>query len=441
MSDLNSSPFLTPEQIEDKLNRFLGVQSLVFEHHKFIIDWCISSIEGERDQASYDLSKRILKDVDSFERLFDEFEVEFWNYIQDVHGGRAYVDSVVVERGISDHKEYFFSKISDCISTLSEVVTELKANGYEWEVLSDLEDSLESLFDVSEELIEVDISQLASVTVSDLLQTVPPQRIAPLEVFSAGDCIRKRTDRHTDTNVGSVAIGHAMAALEDIIQDTVIELSSSNCDPRILRSVEKCLSEIKKEFDIFSPIRFGIFVGVAEGFKEEVEAEFNNYLSRQFSATLLQCSVFLRNFRAWLSYSEQEGQSNVEDGTLLIAAFQAVVDDILFDNGVRDAVAELRSDKREFSSRKSLDYSIFQSVSNVLSEVCRLSIRHVAGMTKSSIAVVAESGRDLVKASVSILAVGWLVRNSDYLLALSDRYQFFSWIKPVVEFIKNNFAG
>lgn len=438
---MSNKPQAALENAEMKLRRFLDAQTLVFEQHKQLTDWCRESLEGQHDQTHYDLAKRVFKDVVAFENAFEEFEVEFWNYIEDVEGARERLDHQVLALGFADHKEYFFSKIEACIARLSDVVTEVNASGFEWQFLDELENSLEALFDVSEDLIESDISQLGDGLVTELLEKIPPQRVAPLEVVASANSIRRRTDSRLQTRVSDASVRQAAIALHEVLSDTYEELQRSNCDPRIMKAFAKCLNEISGEFELFSPIRFGIYVGVANGFRDAVSEEFSAFLARQVISALMQCDIFLRNFQAWSAYSEEEQKAEASDSMALLVEFQEIAKDPLFDDGIRLALDDLAEDKRDFGTRKKVDYSVFQSISNVVSEVCRQGLRYISLTPRIISSLLAETARDGIKATLGVVAVIWLLRYSKFLVSISEQFPFFAWLKPVIEFIKTHFAG
>ncbi|MEH6692787.1 MAG: hypothetical protein V7774_16485 [Pseudorhizobium pelagicum] len=341
MAEAQGVPF---NDAERKLRRFLEAQSLVFEQHQRLTDWCKDSLEGNNNQASYDVAKRIFKDVVAFERAFEEFEVEFWNYIEDVDDGRDRLDQRVIALGLADHKEYFFSKIEACIARLSDVVTEVHANGFEWQFLDELEDSLEALFDVSEDLIEADIKNLGGGLIAELLEKVPSQRLAPIEVVATSNSLRRRQHVNFASRIGDSNIRQAATTLREVLSDTYNELQISNCDPRIIKAIGKCLEEVGQEFELFSPITFGIYVGIANGFKEAVSEELSAFLGRQVISSLMQCDIFLRNFPAWSAYSEEEQKAEVADSAELLAKFQTTSNDPVFEEDIREALTDLAVD-------------------------------------------------------------------------------------------------
>ncbi len=433
MSERQSADFNAAAK---KLERFLDSQTHVFELHEELLDWCKASLNGEHDQRNYDVSKHVLKDVVAFESAFDDFEVEFWNYAGDVDATRAWVDNQVTHLGLADHKEYFFSKIEACVSILSEVITEVSAAELGWPFLYDLERALEDLYDISEELIDTDPSQLSDDLISQLLAKIPPQRVAPLEVVATATKIRRKIGGHVQSRVGDPGMREAAAALHEILLDTYSELERSNCDPRIRKAIGKCVDEISREFELFSPIRFGIYIGVANSFKEVVEIEFTAFLARQVIAALLQSDIFLRNFHAWKEYAREEDAAVLGDSAVVLKDFRATAADPLFDDDVRSALDTMAEDRREFGERGKIDYSIFQSISNTISEVCRQGLRYISSVPRALSSLVVETARDGIKATIGLMAIMWLLKYREVLIALSERHAFFSWLKPVLEFVK-----
>lgn len=429
---------LVLKDIEVKFRRFVAAQTSVFAHHKYLVDWCKDSIEGVNDQASYELARNIFSDVVSFERAFDSFEVEFWNYIENVDDARDRIDSECISLGFADQKEYFFSKIESCVSVLSDVVTEVKASGFEWPFLDELADSLEALFDVTEDLIEVDIKSLSNDEILALLQKIPPQRIAPIELVASGNTFRRKLDTRAETRISEKDIRSAISALRDVLSETYQEIQGSNCDPRVSKLIARCLSEVNKEFELFSPIQFGIHVGVANQFRAVVKDELGIFLAQQYIATLMQCDLFLQNFKSWSSYVRREEESDVSGGAELIDVFSPVVSEDLFDADIIDAISDLKTDSRSYAESRKIDYSIFQSVSNIISEVCRHGLRVLGLVTRSVGAFVADVGRDGMKKSLQVLAYIWLVRHANLLSEIAEKFPFFGWLRPVIEFLKSH---
>ncbi|MGY5809009.1 hypothetical protein ACXHXG_14960 [Rhizobium sp. LEGMi198b] len=305
---------------------------------------------------------------------------------------------------LADHKEYFFGKIETCVSRLGEVITEARAQGYEWDFVEQLESSLEGLYDICEDLIEADLATFRGDDIAELLRQIPPQRLAPLEVFSTADSIRKKADTHLQTNVHKVSMRDAAAALSDVLSDGFAELERSNCDPRITKAVAKCLGEISRQFDQFSPIKFGIYLDVANGFKDVLSDELSTFSARLVTSALLQCDIFLRNFQAWSDYSKAESEQG-GDASAALEAFQRAASDRLFDQDIRDALQDLNSDKRDFGERGKLDYSIFQSISNAVSEACRQGLRFISTVPRTASALVVDTVWDGMKA---VGVSGWV---------------------------------
>jgi CheY-like chemotaxis protein len=434
---MSAKPQLSYEsQIERKLQRFLETQTAVFLDHKALAERCRESLDGEHDQVSYDVAKRIFQDVIEFETQFEDFEIEFWNYLTDTDNSRAAVDHLVVTEGFADHKEYFFAKIEKCVSILSEVITEAKALGLAWPFLEDLEDSLEQLFDASEDLIEIDVSRLRNGEVAELLRQIPPQRAAPLEVIATAQSIKQKIAVRFQSRIDDGSIGQAASALREILSDTHSELESSNCDPRVKKIFARCVAEISRDMGAFSPVQFGIYIGMANGFRDAIADELGTFLSRQVISALMQSDIFLRNFKAWEDYSREANKLNESDGISVLDGFRSAADHPLFDPDVRKALDGLKTDKREFGQAAKIDYAIFQSVANALSEVCRQVLRFISHSAKKLAALVGEVIGDGIKYTIGVVAVGWMLSYSGFLIKLSEQYKFFTWLKPVVEFVR-----
>lgn len=428
-------------QIEKKLQRFLSAQTAVFQNHRDLREWCRGSLVGENDQTSYEAAKLALKDVMTFEGQFEEFEIEFWNYLGDIDNTRGIVDNRVTKDGFADHKEYFFSKIEACVSTLNDVITEMRAANLDLPFLGDLEDSLEQLFDASEDLIEVDISQLRDGELAELLRQIPAQRSAPLEVIATKTSIARKIGPRFVSRVDDVSIREAASALHEVLSDTYVELNNSNCDPRVLRALAKCDVEISQDMATFSPIRFGIYVGVMNGFREAIRDELGTVISMQVISALMQCDLFLKNFQAWELYAEEATKIDGDDSLEVLDDFLVAINDPLFESDVRGALTELRADKKDFCESQKINYAIFQSVGNALSEVCRQGLRYLSSAPGQVAKVLGDTIGNGVKFIVGTVALTWIANNSAYLISLSERYSFFAWMKPVVEFIKVHVAG
>lgn len=429
------------DDVQKKLRRFLDAQTAVFQSCRELTDWCKDSIEGQYNQANYEVAKHVFEDVVRFENAFDDFELDFWNYVEDVDGARNKVDNLVFDQGLADHKEYFFGRIEHCVGLLSEVFAEVAGAELEWPFLDELEYSLEALYDVAEDLIEADPSELKNQSISDLMGKIPPQRIAPLEVVATSTSICRKATTHLVTRVDKSVLREGAEALKDVLQDACLELERSNCDPRVRKAFSKCLNEISDDFELFSPVRFGIYVGVANSFKDLANEEFTAFLARQIISALMQCDIFLRNFSAWSDYSSDANKSTMPDGSEVLDEFRPTVDDPLFDDDVRLALDSLAEDKQDFGARGKVDYSIFQSISNAVSEVARLSLRFISSLPRSVGKLILETGRDGVKTGIGVLALHWVLQNSDLLMSFAARYSFFGWLQPVIEFVRSQVTG
>lgn len=426
---------------QKKLRRFLDAQTAVFQNCKELGEWCKASIDGQYNQLNYEVAKHVFSDVSKFENAFDQFELDFWNYVEDVDGARNKVDNLVLDQGLADHKEYFFARIEHCVSLLSAVFAEVAGAELEWPFLDELETSLEALYDVAEDLIEADPAELKDQSISDLMGGIPPQRIAPLEVVATSTGICRKVPTHLVTRVDKQVLREGAEALKDILDDACVELEKSNCDPRVRKAFSKCLSEISQDFELFSPVRFGIYVGVANSFKDLAAEEFTEFLARQIISSLMQCDIFLRNFNAWSDYSSDAEKSVMEESASALSEFRAAADDPLFKDDVRLALDSLAEDKRDFGARGKVDYSIFQSISNAVSEAARLSLRFITSVPRSVGKIIIETARDNVKAGIGLLAFHWMIFNSELLISLATRYPFFAWLKPVVDFAVAQVSG
>lgn len=426
---------LAHRQIEKRLQSFLRAQTAVFQNYRHLSDWCRESLVGENDQASYETAKLAFKDVVKFEGQFDDFEIEFWNYVGDIDSTRAIVDNYVTRNGFTDHKEYFFSKIELCVSTLNDVITEVRAANLDLPFLGNLEESLEKLFDEAEDLIEIDLGQLREGELAELLRQIPAQRTAPLEVIATSRSIARKIGPRFVSRVDDSSIRQAADALHEVLNDTYLELNSSNCDPRVLKALAKCVLEISQDVAVFSPIKFGIYVGVMNGFREAIKDELGAITSMQIISALMQCDLFLRNFDDWQLYSQESSKLSDEDSMTVLDDFLESANHPLFETEVREALAELRVDKKDFGESRKIDYAIFQSVGNALSEVCRQGLRYMSSAPGKVATILRDTISDGVKFIVGTLALTWIIGNSAYLTALSEQYSFFSWIKPVVDFI------
>ena len=98
-------------EIGSKVARFIEMQTAVFDGYRTLYEWVRRSLAGANDQTSYEVAKRIFKDVSAFTGQFDEFDVAFWNYLSDIDNAREKVDHIVAKHGYSDHKEYFSQKL------------------------------------------------------------------------------------------------------------------------------------------------------------------------------------------------------------------------------------------------------------------------------------------------------------------------------------------
>lgn len=423
-------------EIELKLRRFLDAQTAVFQGHQLLTEWCRESLNGAHDQTNYDVAKVVFKDIVAFESQFEEFEIEFWNYLTNTDDTRRVIDHLVDTLGFGDHKEYFFSKIENCVTILNDVITEVNALELEWPFLQELEDSLEKLFDVSEDLIEINIEQLRDGELAELLRQIPAQRLAPLEVVATPHSIKRKIGTRFQSRINDGDIRQAFVALKNVLADTYLEIENSNCDPRIAKAFSRCLAELSRGMEAFSPIQFGIYVGIANGFRDAVSEELGTFLSRQVIAAMLQCDIFLRNFEAWEQYSREATGLKDGDSAAVLDDFLTIADDPLFDIDVRDALSDLKVDKQDFGDAGKLDYAVFQSISNALSEVCRQGLRYISSAPRKAASLLGEVVGDGFKFTVGVVALTWVVNHSGLLISLSEKYGFFAWIKPVVEFIK-----
>ncbi|MDR6953612.1 hypothetical protein J2X65_002973 [Ancylobacter sp. 3268] len=244
-------------EADGKLMSFLDAQEKVFLHCEDIIKFCNESLDGAHNQILYDVSKVVLKDLVNFSRQFDEFEVEFWNYIFDIDDTKSIIDYKVTTGVFSDHKEYFFSRIERCVSTLNDVITEFGAAGVEWGLLTELEDSLELLFDKTEDLIDIDLSSLKDEDLAELMRMIPPQKAAPIEVISTSKNIKRKELSNYESRISSKNIQQALIALRESILDAVEEANRSNCDPRLIKYLDRCKEEISKDIEFFLPLNLG----------------------------------------------------------------------------------------------------------------------------------------------------------------------------------------
>ncbi len=256
------------------VRNFFVAQFEVFDRVNAILETCRKNIDKTGDIRLHDLSKSIITDLMKFELEFSEFDADLRNYVYNVGDARGVIDQVVTESGLADHKEYFFQRIERCVSDLEDVVTEIKAAGYEWEDVNDLLLSMERLFDASEALIEVDPNDLDDPEFANLVGKIPPQRLAPIEVIVTPSVI-KRKPPSTHSN-RQASLEQARRALVEVFGDVKEDISKSNADSRIKNISERILRELDTEFGNFSPIILGINIGMMRTFTSAIIEEFGD---------------------------------------------------------------------------------------------------------------------------------------------------------------------
>ncbi|TPI39449.1 hypothetical protein FJ414_10195 [Mesorhizobium sp. B3-1-6] len=415
------------------VKKFFEAQFDVFDRINIILEQSRYNIEKTPDVNERAVSSAMLKDLIKFESNFGEFDVELWNYVYDVSDSRELTNQKSIQGGFSDHKEYFFNKIESCVNLLQDVITETSAVGYEWNEVDSLLNSVENLFDACEELIEIDPRDLDDPEVVELFGDIPLQKLAPIEVVASSSLIKRKIPSLAEGRMARSSAQRALVTLSEVISDINDDIQNSNCDIRIKKCSKRMLREISNNYDDFHPISFGINVSIFRSFSSSISEEFGEASAAYILAALVQSEAFLRNFQSWIEYSQNSLVEGVGDSGDLIFVFSKMMDHEVFDADVKVAAKELEADKRETGiAEKKFEYSIFQSVSNVISTALREALLYVAGVVGKTARYIAAS----VERAVGVLAVSWLTYNYFSLLQIAEKYEFFKWIKPVIEFVK-----
>src|SRR5262245_59490091 len=131
--------------------------------------------------------------------------VNCWNYVYDIGDHRSFVNEIVINEGLPDHKEYFFRKIEACVVMLNESAVDSKVAGFDWETVDDQREAVERLYEAAEEIIEVNPDELADPEIGEVLANIPPQKAAPVEVTATSDSIRRKPASRLPTRVSEAS--------------------------------------------------------------------------------------------------------------------------------------------------------------------------------------------------------------------------------------------
>jgi len=415
------------------VENFFAAQFEVFDLFNVILAKCENDLSLAKDQSSYDLARSIFKDLLRFETEFGEFDADLWNYVYNIGGYRDVVSQLVIEEGLADHKEYFFRRIERCVSMIEDVVTEIKAFGYEWGDVDQLLDAVEKLFDSSEAIIEVEPNELDDPEIISLVEKIPPQKLAPIEVMVSAVMIKRKPPSLTAIAANKLSLAQAHRALIDAVGDMNDDIISSNCDVRVKRISYRILKEISKEFRDFSPIAFGINLEMLASFSNVITEEFGDAAAAYLLSCIAQCDTFVRNFKLWNEYVENARASDLPSGDSVARILIDITQHDLFAEDVKEAASDLSEEVKDSKiDTNKLRYAVFQSASNVISVAIKESLKYIANLARKGISYVFST----VERAVGTIALSWLLYNYPRLIELSDKYELFRWIKPVVEFIK-----
>lgn len=417
------------------VKRFFEAQFNLFDIYNDICEVCKSDIADAEDQDSYELTKKILGDLIQFEIDFSQFDHDLWNYIYDIDNTRAHINELVSIQGLADHKEYFFRQIEKCVNSLNDVATEIKAAGFEWDDVDKLLYLVEGLYDASEDLIEIDPSELYDPEIVDAIGSIPPQRVAPIEVASTQSQIIQRPRRPFIERLSEKHLQQARSALDGIFSDMLLEIEKTNCDERLKRSLQRCAQELTKPWEEFSPLSLGINISISLSFSRSVVEEFTEGTSSYVLSSILECEKFVRNFSVWREYEKNARNTPVGDTGKLIDIFSNIISSPLFDEIIRDVSHSLSADKKALGvGPEKFEYSILQSVSNLISHVFREVLKYLAELGKSTSQAASKHAGKLLGGALA----GWVIANYQSLVEIAESYSFLSWAKPLLELIKKH---
>jgi hypothetical protein len=309
-----------------------------------------------------------------------------------------------------------------------------------WNEASELATNFWALIDATEELFEASAEDLKGDVLLEVLNSIPPQRFAPIILHVVGNRFELRRRNRGPLTINVNSLRQAFNVVRREVVGTFDEIECTNCDRRFVTYLRTLVQAVDREFDSLSPIEAGINLIVVESTMKAVSGEVADVLYGKLVATTLNLRNFLSNFKDWREYSRSSLSMQV-DGRMVSRA-SAIVSSLkneAFDEEVEVAAkfyAEVSAHKDQNEAATSVRAGFVQSVMNIISAAAREAIKLVAITADKTLKVIMEHfGK-----SIGALAAGWLLSNLSALRDFAGSHVSLSWIKGVLDLLSKCFG-
>lgn len=309
-------------------------------------------------------------------------------------------------------------------------------------ILRDLSDRFASNgFELPVEVLEeVSTSQepVADATaIASLKRIVPEQKLAPVQFDISNNkvVIRNKSSSSLEDDKSNIS-----SARESIVKngESIIDsLRSSNCDKRLLESVQSLHDQIIKNSNA---VQIGISNIACGMVSDQFQGELPDALVGMLKAHTISIGMYVAQFPDWSRFSENAASAEIDESDIeeVDRAARSIIDYIennkeIAEPNVLKAFKQLHSVIR--SPRKNLKRSVFaviRTIENLASKLFQFAISYFEQTAK-------QTKDDLAKVTSKVIVgamVAFAIAGTSNLLGLTSKVNELAWLNTAIEIVQ-----
>lgn len=305
-----------------------------------------------------------------------------------------------------------------------------------------------SLLDVAEELLEAvnrflpsNLENEGSSETRRLRQLLPAQKIAPVKFdFKAGRLIVVNQPAKTDPEDKA----NANAAREQLVQNgqrLLDELARSNCDKRLIETVERLHTQLETAQNI---IQLGILNIGCDMMCGQYEAELPDALAAMLHAQTVGVSLYVAQFPEWHKFVEHAAELELTSSDIerIARTAKELVRELQLNTDVVDIevpltiarLSEFLANPRGASKRAA--FAVLRTIENLVSRIFSYGAEFIDQTVKKTIESMSTNASKVVVIGLLTLAVS----GASGLAPIASRVPDMSWIRNAVELVQKQIA-
>ena len=285
-------------------------------------------------------------------------------------------------------------------------------------------------------LEDADQSELPIDGVSELRSIIPDQKIAPLQFEISNNKLVISNRESQSRAADGRNIEAAKAELRRNGERIISELKQSNCDKRLLASLQELQAQLQNEIDA---IKVGLMNIGCEMMCSSFEAELPTAVASMLRAHTRGVQMFVGQFPEWTKFVENAAAADLDktDMTELRAASTKVVDELnahpdLVNSEVPRTLAFLSEMlDNPTQSGKRAAFAVLRSLENLVSRVFGYGAEFAEKTVRKTI--------DGASTAASKIVIGMLLLGLTSAIAIgpiSGKIPDMNWLKTATEIVK-----